>query len=106
LKPLPFNLKYSFWGENENFLVIISSKLNAYQEGKLLQTMKMHKNTLGWTITDIKGISPLICTHKIYLEENAKPFREMQQRFNPNGENEVIKLLDNGIIYPISIAKG
>jgi len=72
LKPLPFNLKYSFLGENETFLIIISSKLNAHQ-GKLLQTLKMHKNALGWTIADIKGISPLICTHRIYLEENAKP---------------------------------
>jgi len=37
-------------GENETFPVIISSKLNAHQEGELLQTLKMHKNTLGWTI--------------------------------------------------------
>ena len=109
LKPLPFNLKYSFLGENETFPVIISSKLNAHQEGKLLQTLKNHKNALGWTIADIKGISPLICTHKIYLEENAKPSREMQRRLNPNMKevvrNEVIKLLDNGIIYPISDSK-
>jgi hypothetical protein len=78
LKSLPFNLKYLFFGENETFLVIISSKLNAHQEGKLLQTLKMHKNALGWTIADIKGISLLICAHKIYLEKNAKPSREMQ----------------------------
>jgi DUF917 family protein len=96
-------------GENKTFPVIISSKLNAHQEGKLLQTMKMHKNALGWTIADIKGISPLIYTHRIYLEENAKPFREMQRMLNPNIKevvrNEVIKLLDNGIIYPISDSK-
>ena len=58
----------------------------------------MHKNALGWTIADRKGISPLICTHKIYLEENAKPSREMQRRLNHNMKvvkNEVIKLLDN-----------
>jgi len=106
LKPLPFNLKYLFLGENETFPVIISSKLDAHQEGKLLQTLKMYKNALGWTIVDIKGISPLICTHKIYLEENAKPSREIQRRLNPNMKevvrNEVIKLLDNGNIYPIS----
>jgi len=71
LKPLPFNLKYSVLGENETFSVIISSKLNAHQEGKLLQTLKMHKNALGWTIADINKISPLICTHKIYLKEKA-----------------------------------
>jgi hypothetical protein len=65
-------------GESETFPVIISSKLNAHQEGMLLQTLKMHKNALGWTIADIKRISPLICTHMIYLEENVKPCREMQ----------------------------
>ena len=51
----------------------------------------MHKNALGWTIADIKGISPLICTHKIYLEENAKPSREMQRRLNPNMKEYVPK---------------
>jgi len=50
----------------------------------------------------------LICTHKNYLEENAKPSREMQRRLNPYMKvvkNEVIKLLDNRIIYPISDSK-
>ena len=51
----------------------------------------------------------MICTHRIYLEENAKPSREMQRRLNPNMKevvkNKVIKLLDNGIIYPISNSK-
>jgi hypothetical protein len=46
LKSLPFNLKYSFLGEYETFPVIISSKLNVHKEGKLLQTLKMHKNAL------------------------------------------------------------
>ena len=69
----------------------------------------MHKNTLGWIIADIKGIIPLICTHKIYLEKNTKPSREMQRSLNPNMKevvkNKVNKLLDNGIIYPISDSK-
>ena len=78
-------------GENETFSVIFSSKFNAHQEGKLLQILKMHKNALGWTIADIKGINPLICTHKIYLEENAKHPKEMQRRLNPNMK-EVMKM--------------
>ena len=69
----------------------------------------MHKTALGWTIADIKGITLLICTHRIYLEENAKPSREMQRRLNPNMKEvvrtEVIKILDNGISYPISDSK-
>jgi hypothetical protein len=79
------------------------------KSGKLLQTLKMHKNALGWIIADIKGISPLICTHRIYLEENAKPSKEMQRMLNPNMKkvvkNEVTKLQDNGIIYPVSDSK-
>uniref|UniRef100_A0A2N9GXZ8 Reverse transcriptase domain-containing protein n=1 Tax=Fagus sylvatica TaxID=28930 RepID=A0A2N9GXZ8_FAGSY len=69
----------------------------------------MHKGAIGWTIADIKGISPLICTHRIYLEDNVKPSREMQRRLNPNMKEvvraEVLKLLDVGIIYPISNSK-
>ena len=93
-------------GENETFSVKISSKLGTLQEGKLIQTLKMHKNALGWTIADLKKINLLICTQKIYLEENAKPSREMQRNLSPNLKEvvriKVIKLLDNEIIYPIS----
>uniref|UniRef100_A0A2N9GA31 Reverse transcriptase domain-containing protein n=1 Tax=Fagus sylvatica TaxID=28930 RepID=A0A2N9GA31_FAGSY len=68
-----------------------------------------HKSAIGWTIVDIKGISPLICTHKIYLEDDCKTSREPQRRLNPTMKdvvkNEVIKLLDAGIIYPISDSK-
>ena len=43
---------------------------------------------------------------KIHLEENAKPSREPQRRLNLDMQQvvraEVIKLLDAGIIYPIS----
>ena len=44
--------------------------------------------------------------HYIHLDENAKPTREMQHRLNPNMKEvirtDVLKLLDAGIIYPIS----
>jgi hypothetical protein len=70
----------------------------------------MHKNTLGWTIADIKAISLLICTYIIYLKENAKPSKEIQWRLNPNMKevvrNKIIKLLDNEIVYPIFMANG
>uniref|UniRef100_A0A2N9F0Y9 Integrase catalytic domain-containing protein n=1 Tax=Fagus sylvatica TaxID=28930 RepID=A0A2N9F0Y9_FAGSY len=77
--------------------------------GKLLCVLRDHKLALGWTIADIKGISPLICTHKIYLEDDCKTSREPQRRLNPIMKdvvkNEVIKLLDAGIIYPIFDSK-
>jgi hypothetical protein len=109
LKSLPVELKYAFLGQEETFPVIISSKLNDEQESKLLKILRMHKGAIGWTIAHIKGISPLICTHRIYLEDNVKPSREMQRRLNPNMKKvvraEVLKLLDVGIIYPISDSK-
>ncbi|XP_068329681.1 uncharacterized protein, partial [Pyrus communis] len=57
----------------------------------------------------IKGISPTMCMHRILLEEGAKTSREPQRRLNPHMKevvrNEVLKLLDVGIIYPISDSK-
>ena len=59
LKPLPSHLKYAFLGVEETFLVIISSFLESDQENKLLEILRTHKTTIGWTIADIKGISHL-----------------------------------------------
>ena len=74
-----------------------------------MNVLKDHKLAIGWTITDIKGISSLICRHKIHLEDDWKTFRESQHRLNPTMKdvvkNEVIKLLDAGIIYPIFDSK-
>ena len=79
LKPLPSHLKYAFLGVEETFPVIISSSLESDQENKLLEILRTHKTTIGWTITDIKGISPLICTDRIHLEEDVKPSRQPQR---------------------------
>ncbi|KAM2091636.1 hypothetical protein ACFX1T_030105 [Malus domestica] len=106
LKPLPSHLKYIFLGENKTLPAIISSFLTAQEEEKLVQVLKEFKSALGWTLADIKGISPTTCMHHIFLEEGAKPTREAQRRLNPPMmevvKNEIIKLLDCGVIYPIS----
>ncbi|KAH9780119.1 hypothetical protein KPL71_007961 [Citrus sinensis] len=108
LKPLPEELKYAYLGEQKTYPVVISSQLMHDQEGKLLFVLKRHKTAFGWTLKDIKDINPLICTHRIHLEENAKTTRQPQRRLNPHMKevkNEVLKLLDVGIIYPISYSK-
>ncbi|XP_016192322.1 uncharacterized protein LOC107633197 [Arachis ipaensis] len=106
LKPLPPHLKYAFLGEKDSFPVIINSTLSAEEEEKLLVVLRAHKDVLGWTIDDLKGISPTICMHKILLEENFKPVVQPQRRLNPTMEEvvqkEVLKLCKAGIIYPIS----
>ncbi|CAN6580947.1 unnamed protein product [Malus baccata var. baccata] len=106
LKPLPDHLKYVFLGDNETLPVIVSSSLTAIEDEKLIRVLKEHKTTIGWTLADIRGISPTTCMHRILLEEGAKPTREAQRRLNPPMmevvKKEIIKLLDCGVIYPIS----
>ncbi|KAM1647830.1 hypothetical protein COP1_009193 [Malus domestica] len=106
LKPLPNHLKYVFLGDDETLTVIISSTLTAQEEDKLVRVLREYKTAIGWTLTDIKGISPTTCMHRILLEEGSKTSREAQRRLNlPMMEvmkKEIIKILDCGVIYPIS----
>ena len=71
-----------------------------------MQVLKEHKTAIGWTIADIKGISPSTCMHRILLEEEAKPSRQPQRRLNPPMmdvvKKEILKLLKVGVIYLIS----
>ncbi|XP_068340415.1 uncharacterized protein [Pyrus communis] len=109
LKPIPEHLKYAFLGKDETLPVIISSQLTAEEGEKLIRVLKDHKTAIAWSIADIKSINPATCMHRILLEEGAKPTREAQRRLNPLMmevvKKEVIKLLDVGIIYPISDSK-
>ena len=76
LKPLLVELKYAYLEDHEQFPVVISALLSTAQEGSLLQVLKHNKQALGWKIDDLKGISPAVCTHHIYLEEEAKSVRQ------------------------------
>nr|GEV14129.1 reverse transcriptase domain-containing protein [Tanacetum cinerariifolium] len=61
---------------------------------------------IAWKLTDIKGIDPEFCSHKILLEEDYSPKVQSQRRVTPKIHDvirkEVKKLLDAGLIYPIS----
>ncbi|CAL2277587.1 unnamed protein product [Prunus armeniaca] len=109
LKPLPSHLKYAYLAEFETLPIIIASDLTPLEEEKLIRVLKEFKSAIGWSIAYIKGISPTMCMHRILLEEGAKPTREPQRRLNPHTKEvvraEVLKLLDVGIIYPISDSK-
>ncbi|XP_077211266.1 uncharacterized protein LOC143846661 [Tasmannia lanceolata] len=106
LKPLPNSLKYAFLGSDDTLHVIIASSLTSDQESQLLGVLNDHKAVIGWSVADLKGISPSNCMHLIYCEDGAKPFHDAQRILNPNMrevvKNEVVKWLDAGIIYPIS----
>ena len=106
LNPHPVELKYAFLEENGQCPVVISLLLTTSHEHNLLHILKRNKRALGWKISDLKGINPTICTHHIYLEEESKAVRQPQRRLNPHLQEvvriEVLKLLQAGIIYPIS----
>ncbi|KAK8684709.1 hypothetical protein V6N13_040725 [Hibiscus sabdariffa] len=69
LKTLPRHFKYAYLGSDETLPVIISSNLTPDQERSLLSVLSQHKGAIGWTMADLKGISPTICMHKILLED-------------------------------------
>ncbi|GJT16330.1 reverse transcriptase domain-containing protein [Tanacetum coccineum] len=73
---------------------------------ELLEILQNHKGAIAWSIADIKGIDSSFFTHKILMEDEFKPSVQPQRRANLNikevVKKEVIKLLDAGLIYPIS----
>ena len=80
LKPLPNTLKYAYLGEKKLYPVIISANLSEHEEEKLLKTLKKDCAAIGYTLDDLKGISPTLCQHKIKLEKDAKPVIDHQRR--------------------------
>ena len=69
LKTLPSTLKYAFLDEDKAKLVIISSKMDMKQEEQLLEKLRRNEDAIGWTLMDIKGLDPSLCTHRIFLED-------------------------------------
>ncbi|KAK1632631.1 hypothetical protein QYE76_006946 [Lolium multiflorum] len=82
LKPL-YNLKYAHIDDKKIYPVIISSKLYEIEEERLLEILKKHRGAIGYTLDDLKGISPSICQHAINMEDDAKPVVEPQRRLIP-----------------------
>jgi hypothetical protein len=106
LKPLPDDLKYAYIDDKKIYPVIIGTKLSGMEEEILLEILRKHRGAMGYTLDDLKGISPTICQHAINMEPDAKPVVEHQRRLIPKMKevlrNEVLKLFDAGIIYPIA----
>ncbi|GJU17122.1 reverse transcriptase domain-containing protein [Tanacetum coccineum] len=106
LKDLPFHLEYAYLEENDKLPVIIAKGLKNDEKYAPLKVLKSHKRAIAWKITDIKGIDPRFCAHKILMEDDYKPSVQIQRRVNPKIheviKKEVLKLLDAGMIYPIS----
>ncbi|GKD63059.1 hypothetical protein Tco_1305167, partial [Tanacetum coccineum] len=106
LKDLPSHLEYAYLEGNDKLPVIIAKGLKDNEKEALLKVLKSHKRAIAWKITDIKGIDPRFCTHIILMEDDYKPTVQSQRRVNPKIheviKKEVLKHLDDGMIYPIS----
>ena len=76
LKALPAHLKYVYLGEKETFPVIIASHLNDGEEEDLQAILRKHREAIGWTMTDINGLSATIVQHRIHLNKDATPKRD------------------------------
>src|SRR3954454_22616899 len=105
LKPLPDTLKYAYLDEKKIYTVIINANLSGFEEERLLETLRKHRGAIGYTLDDLKGISPSIFQHTINLDPDAKSVVDHQGRLNPKMKDvvrtEVLKLLAAGIINPI-----
>ncbi|GKB90007.1 hypothetical protein Tco_0962279 [Tanacetum coccineum] len=106
LNDLPSHLEYAFLEGTDKLPVIISKELKDEEKAALLKVLKSNKRAIAWKISDIKGIDPSFCTHKILMEDDFKPAVQHQRRVNPKIheviKKEVIKLLDAGFNSTLS----
>nr|GEV19495.1 DNA-directed DNA polymerase [Tanacetum cinerariifolium] len=106
LKDLPPHLEYAFLDGDNKFPVIIAKDLSVEEKTALITVLKSHRRAIALKLSNIKGIDPEFCIHKILMEEDFEPAVQHQRRVNPKIhdviKNEVLKLLDAGLIYPIS----
>ncbi|XP_048623676.1 uncharacterized protein LOC125592509 [Brassica napus] len=63
LKPLLHGVRYAFFGPNETYPVIVSSELNEDELSKLLNELKKYRKAIGYSLDEIKGLSPSLCMH-------------------------------------------
>jgi hypothetical protein len=86
--------------------VIISDKLTQEESLRLITVLEKHRSAFGYSLKDLKGISPALCTLHIPTILEITPSREPQRRLNNVMREvvtkEVLKLLHAGIIYHVS----
>ena len=105
LKHLPAGLCYTFLNGDKQAPIIISNKLTDEETSKLIAILEKHRPVFGYSQPDLKGISPMLCTHRIPIDPASTPSCEPQRRLNNTMrevvKKEVLKLLHDKIIYPV-----
>jgi hypothetical protein len=90
LKPLSKGLKYEFLGLDKTYPVIVSDELSPEENESLLNLLKKHRKVIGYSINDLKGLSPTFCTHRIPMEDQCKLVMDHQRRLT-HAIREVVK---------------
>jgi hypothetical protein len=102
-KPLPPSPRYAFLHNDSESPVIINDQLTQEETHMLITILEQHRSAFGYSLQDLKGISPALSTHRIPTNPDVLPSREPQQRLNNAMrevvKKEVLKLLHAGIIY-------
>nr|GFC57568.1 putative reverse transcriptase domain-containing protein [Tanacetum cinerariifolium] len=79
-KDLPHHLEYAFLEGDKKLPVIISKEMRSEEKNALIKVLKSHKRAIAWKLSDIQGINPEFCTHKILMEEDYKPAVQHQRQ--------------------------
>ncbi|GJQ92937.1 hypothetical protein Tco_0004076 [Tanacetum coccineum] len=95
LKDLPPHLEYAFLADNNKLPVIIAKDLSNDEKTALIKVLKSRKQAISWKLSNIKGINPKFCSHKILLEEDHEPSVQHQRRVNPKIHDVIKKRLKN-----------
>jgi hypothetical protein len=78
LKQLPPGLQYVFLNGDRETLVIISDKLSHEETQKLVTALEKYRSVIGYSLKDLKGISPSQCTQRIPMDQDNMPIWEHQ----------------------------
>ncbi|GJT25258.1 reverse transcriptase domain-containing protein [Tanacetum coccineum] len=79
LKPLPDNLNMYSWKNLLFFPLSYHLSFPKEKKNKLVSVLKKHKQAFAWKTTDIPGICPSFCKHKIQLLDDKKPVVQKQR---------------------------
>jgi hypothetical protein len=94
---LPTSLHYAFLNGDTNTPVIYSDKLSDEETIKLIAILEKHRSVFGYSLQDLKGISPTLCTHHIPIDPASTPSCQPQRSLNNAMlevmNKEVLKLL-------------
>ncbi|GJU31033.1 reverse transcriptase domain-containing protein [Tanacetum coccineum] len=104
LKELPPHLEYAFLEENNKLPVIISKYLSQEEKTSLIHVLKNRKQAIAWKLSDIRGIDPEFCSHKILLEDDYQPSVATIKEINPKIHDDIKKEVEKNHLRMVDLS--